>query len=207
MTIGIRSSLAASYCNGSASKGSTLIRVVCRAALPGLSLMLGACTFPPLYVNNDSSEEIEEQTLGTGDSVSVRFFTNYSNFATGVDLEAGNRYRVDVVTLSNWVDGDIARNAAGEEIDERGFANELMAFDFLGQARRSREHQWFELMLYQPRCADASLRGVTDLTFDPETRSYEYAAVCDGELHMFVNDSYGFYSNNTGFAGIALSRD
>lgn len=176
-----------------------------RAALLGLSLLLGACTFPPLYLNSDSPEA-EDRTLAAGDSVSVRFFTNYSNFATGVDLREGNRYRVNIVALSNWVDGDIERNAEGEEIDERGFDNELMTFDFLGHARRSREHRWFELMLYQPRCADESLRGVTDLAFDPDTRSYEYSASCDGELHMFVNDSYGFYSNNTGFAGIALSR-
>jgi|TARA_B110000196_G_scaffold317718_1_gene331437 hypothetical protein len=59
---------------------------------------------------------------------------------------------------------------------------------------------------FQPNCVSDSLRGVTDLNVDEASGSYNFVAACDGKLTLFVNDSYGFYGNNVGFANISLSR-
>lgn len=169
-----------------------------------LAALLAGCTYPPISFESENSPS---QVLAPGESISLRFFTSVADFDSGIRLQEGTDYNLDIMTLSHWVDGDIEENEEGAELDERGFANSEMPFEFLGVARRSRQHRWFELMLYQPACAAESLRGVTDLDVTEEdNNSYNFVAACDGKLTLFVNDSYGFYLNNTGFAGIALSR-
>ena len=81
-----------------------------------------------------------------------------------------------------------------------------MPVQWLGWTRRSRSHNWFELMLMQPACRSGSLRGVSDLSIDEASGSYNFVATCDGNLTLFVNDSFGFYSNNAGYANIGLTR-
>ncbi len=172
------------------------------ALLASMSL-LTACALPrPGFFANDESA-IE---LAIGDSTSVDFFTSVANVNTGITLESGRTYSLQLVILSNWVDGWIEENENGETLNELGFANTLMPLSILGIARRSRQHQWFELMLYQPRCKGDSLRGVSDLNRDATSGQYQFVATCDGTLTLFVNDSYGFYSNNLGYANIAVSR-
>ena len=61
-------------------------------------------------------------------------------------------------------------------------------------------------MLMQPNCKSGSLQGVSDLTLDEASGSYNFVATCDGNLTLFVNDSHGFYSNNVGYASIVLTR-
>lgn len=50
------------------------------------------------------------QSLAPGERVTLHFFTKIPNFDSGVALQAGVRYELDVVLLSNWVDSYIAHN-------------------------------------------------------------------------------------------------
>ena len=172
--------------------------IICATAF-----FLSACSVPAIQ---SSSNRDSATVLAPGDSISVDFFTSVTNLDTGIILQEGNTYELDVVTLSNWIDGWIEENESGEAINEFGFSNNLMPLSFLGTTRRSRQHQWFELMLFQPRCSNASLRGVSDLSRNSISGNYQFVATCDGTLTLFVNDTYGFYSNNLGYANIALSR-
>lgn len=164
---------------------------------------LTACAVPPITLFSDTDGG---QQLESGESSTLHFFTNISNFDTGVSLNSGETYMIDVAILGHWIDAYIEENENGHELDETGFANSVMPFQFLGMTRRSRNHRWFELMMYQPNCGRESLRGITDLNSDEESGSYRFVANCDGNLRLFVNDSPGFYNNNVGYANIKLSR-
>ncbi|MDD9891783.1 MAG: hypothetical protein OXU66_11325 [Gammaproteobacteria bacterium] len=171
--------------------------------LAGLAaLTLASCSFPGirLYESSDQGE-----SLNVGEAKNVHFFTKDPNFDTGINLQSGARYAMDIKILSYWIDSYIEENENREPLDERGFANSVMPFEFLASTKRVNGSRWFELMLYQSRCSRESLRGVTELEVD-ESGSYNFVATCDGELTLFVNDSHGFYSNNVGYANIALSR-
>ena len=166
-------------------------------------LLLAACAAPQLNIFRYGEPGTP---LAVGDDVKIDFFTNEMNFNTGVALDEGAGYALDIAILSAWIDRDIDTNEAGEQLDERGFGNSLMPYDWVGYLRRSRDHNWFELMLHQPSCPRASLIGVSDLEFDEESGSYSFVATCNGNLALFVNDSVGFYSNNVGYANISLAR-
>lgn len=160
-----------------------------------LSMMiLGGCATPGYLPFSDSGKG---QALSSGEPVSLHFFTNISNFDTEVALQAGSKYQFEITLLSHWQDSGISTNEHGKTLDAYGFANSV---------KRSRHHNWFELMLMQPSCKRDSLRGISDLNFDEASGSYNFVATCDGKLTLFVNDSYGFYGNNSGFASISLSR-
>lgn len=171
-------------------------------AVAAVAFTLSSCTFPGirLYENSDQGE-----TLNVGDARNVHFFTKDPNFDTGINLQSGARYTMDITILSYWIDSYIEKNENHEPLDERGFANSLMPFEFLASTKRVYGSRWFELMLYQSRCSRESLRGVTELEVD-ESGGYNFVAACDGELTLFVNDSRGFYGNNLGYANISLSR-
>jgi len=79
-----------------------------------------------------------------------------------------------VQLLSNWIDGDIETNEQGEALHETGFANSQMPYEFLGMTRRSKTHNWFELMLMQPNCKSSSLRGVSELSINEANGSYDF---------------------------------
>ncbi len=166
-------------------------------------LLLAACEAPRVNLFRYSEPGTP---LALGDEVKLDFFTNEMSFNTGVLLEAGAGYAFNIAILSAWIDRDVDTNETGEKLDERGFDNSLMPYDWVGYLRRSRDHNWFELMLHQPSCARASLIGVSDLEFDEESGSYGFVATCDGNLALFVNDSVGFYGNNVGYANISLTR-
>jgi len=144
--------------------------------------------------------------ITAGENATVHFFTNEANYDTGIALQSGARYQLKVKLLSNWIDSYIDRNELDEPLHETGFANSQMPAEWMGITRRSREHNWFELMLMQGNCKTDSLRGVSDLSFDEATGSYNFVATCDGNLTLFVNDAYGFYGNNVGYANLELSR-
>lgn len=146
------------------------------------------------------------QVLMPGETATLRFFTNIPNFDTGVGLQASAQYQLRINLLSNWVDGMIESNENGQALDQYGFADDLMPVAAASLLKRSRNHKWFELMLLQANCKGSSLLGISDLTFDEDSGSYNFTATCDGKLTLFVNDSYGFYGNNSGFASISLSR-
>ena len=168
-----------------------------------IPLILSACAMPAWlpFGNSDNG-----QSLAPGDQVTLHFFTRDPAFDSGVNLQSGASYQLDVKQLSHWIDSDIERNEHERKLDEKGFDNSVMPAQWLGWLRRSRTHNWFELMLMQPNCKSASLAGVSDLTIDEASGSYNFVATCDGNLTLFVNDSHGFYSNNAGYANFTLSR-
>jgi len=177
-----------------------------------LATILGSCSFPGIVLSGISDTGT---ALRVGEEVSLKFFTNDANFDSGIGLQSGASYALEVKILSNWIDSHIEENEDGEPLDERGFSDARMArqldegFIPLGLARlskRSRQHRWFELMLMQYNCTRDSLRGVSDLSVDEESGVYTFVAACDGKLSLFVNDSHGFYGNNVGFANLSLSR-
>lgn len=166
-------------------------------------ITLAGCSLPGIAIFQDSESG---SPLNAGDASTVHFFTKELSHDTGIQLQSGANYAVAITILSNWMDSDIAFNDAGDALDERGFSNGLMPFELIGLTRRSRSNQWFELMLQQPNCSGDSLTGVNELNYDEESRQYSFTAKCDGKLSLFVNDSYGFYGNNVGYATIELSR-
>ena len=177
-----------------------------------LATILSSCSFPGIVLSGISDMGT---ALSVGEEVSLKFFTNDANFDSGVGLQSGARYALEVKTLSYWIDSSIEDNEDGEPLDERGFSDARMArqlakgFIPLGLARltkRSKQHHWFELMLMQYNCSRDSLQGVSDLGVDEESGVYTFVAACDGKLTLFVNDSHGFYGNNVGFANLSLSR-
>ena len=146
------------------------------------------------------------EVLMPGETAALQFFTNIPNFDTEVGLQASVRYELKINLLSNWVDSTIDKNENEQTLDQYGFADSVMPMRGVSLLKRSREHNWFELMLLQANCKRSSLVGISDLTFDEASGSYNFVATCDGKLTLFVNDSYGFYGNNSGFASISLSR-
>lgn len=146
------------------------------------------------------------KVLSSGETATLHFFTNIPNFDTEVGLSAGAEYELDINLLSNWVDNYIDKNENNETLDEYGFTNSIMPIVAVSILKRSRQHNWFELMLFQANCKGSSLRGISDLNFDEASGKYNFIATCDGKLTLFVNDSYGFYGNNSGYANISLSR-
>lgn len=146
------------------------------------------------------------EALGSGDSTRLHFFTGDQNFDTDIGLNGGSTYALKVELLSNWSDDYIDENEDGNALNEHGFDNSVMPYEWLGNVRRSTAHNWFELMLYQRNCKDSSLQGISDLTFNEQSNSYEFIAACNGMLTLFVNDTRGFYGNNTGYANLSLSR-
>jgi len=173
------------------------------AAVCSAGILLTACQNPVASVFGTGAPGAP---LAVGEEVKIDFFTNAMKLDTGVELEAGSAYALRIATLSNWIDLDIEANEAGGKLDERGFGNSLMRWEWMGYLRRSREHNWFELMLHQPACPRASLVGVSELAFDAASGEYRFTATCDGKLALFVNDSVGRYGDNAGYANISLSR-
>ena len=168
-----------------------------------LTLLITGCTLPGIRLFGDEAPGL---VLATGESSNVHFFTNDPSFETDIGLVGGSDYSMSITILSNWVDSYIEENENEEPLDERGFSNSLMPIEALGMTRRSRTHQWFELMLSQDQCPRDSLRGISDLRFDEANDSYRFTASCSGELTLHVNDALGFYGNNIGYANIELSR-
>jgi len=167
------------------------------------TISLSSCSVPGWMSLGDADPG---EALTPGETATLQFFTNIPNFDTEIGLQAGVQYQLKINLLSNWVDSTIDKNENKQALDQYGFADSIMPMPAVSWLKRSREHNWFELMLLQANCKRSSLIGISDLTFDEASGSYNFVATCDGKLTLFVNDSYGFYSNNSGFASISLSR-
>jgi len=146
------------------------------------------------------------QALAPGQSSSLRFFTTDQATHSGVNMAAGASYRLEFPVVSNWIDGDIDADENGQAIGLTGFADSQMPLETMSLLKRSRQHRWFELMLYQDGCRRDSLVGISELNFDTASGSYQYQAPCSGDLRLFVNDSQGFYVNNIGYAQVRITR-
>ncbi len=172
-------------------------------ALLTISLLsLGACSIPgvTIFGNGDPGEP-----LASGESRAVHFFTTDPDYDTGIQLQAGRSYRLSPTLVSNWIDGPIMETAEGNPIDETGFEDSQMRWQWLSVFKRKHAYNWYELVLYQPDCARASRRGINELSANADG-GYTYVAACDGKLSLFVNDTFGFYLNNQGYANIAVTR-
>jgi len=167
------------------------------------TVSLTSCTVPGWAPFGDAQPG---EVLMPGETAALQFFTNIPNFDTKVGLQANVRYEFKINLLSNWMDRTIDKNENNQSLDEYGFADSVMSMPVVSLLKRSRKHNWFELMLLQANCKRSSLVGISDLTFDEASGSYNFVATCDGKLTLFVNDSHGFYGNNSGFASISLSR-
>ena len=167
------------------------------------TISLTSCAVPSWVPLVDAQPN---EVLMPGETTTLPFFTNIPNFDTEVGLQASAQYELKINLLSNWVDSTIDKNEERQSLDQYGFADSVMPLPAVSLLKRSREHNWFELMLLQANCKRSSLIGISDLTFDEASGNYNFVATCDGKLTLFVNDSYGFYGNNSGFASISLSR-
>ena len=167
------------------------------------TVSLSACTVPGWMSIGD---EQPGNVLMPGETAALQFFTTIPNFDTEVGLQANVQYEFKTNLLSNWVDSNIDKNEKRQSLDQYGFANSVMPLPAVSLLKRSREHNWFELMLLQANCKHSTLVWISDLTFDEASGNYNFVATCDGKLTLFVNDSYGFHSNNSSFASISLSR-
>ena len=168
-----------------------------------LFTLLTACN-AVMYIDPDPGNS--GQSLIPGESTSFRFFTTDQATHSGVNMAAGASYRLEFPIVSNWIDGNIETDENGNAIGLNGFADSQMPLQTLSLLKRSGQHRWFELMLYQDGCRRDSLIGITELNFDTSSDSYLYQAPCNGDLKLFVNDSVGFYVNNVGFAHIRITR-
>jgi len=167
------------------------------------AISLSACTVLGWMPLGDADPA---EILLPGKSTTLLFFTNVANLDSEVGLQASAQYELTITRLSNWMDGSIETNEKNQDLDQYGFADSLMPIAAMALLKRSRDHNWFELMLLQANCKGSSLRGISDLHFDEASGSYNFVATCDGKLSLSVNDSHGFYGNNSGFASISLSR-
>lgn len=167
------------------------------------TVSLSACTVPGWMSIGDAQLG---NVLMPSETAALQFFTTIPNFDTEVGLQANVQYEFKKNLLSNWVDGNIDKNEKRQSLDQYGSANSVMPLPAVSLLKRSREHNWFELMLLQANCKHSTLVWISDLTFDEACSNYNFVATCDGILTLFVNDSYGFHSNNSSFASISLSR-
>lgn len=168
-----------------------------------LALLLAGCNLR-MYIDQDPQDA--GRSLANGESASFRFFTSDPAAESGVNLARDATYRLQVSMVSNWSDGTILADRDGGQIGPRGFGDDLMPYRGLSLLKRSRQHNWFELMIYQDGCRSQSLRGVTDLDYDAGSDSYSFRAACSGDLKLFVNDGQGFYVNNSGMANMTITR-
>ena len=167
-------------------------------------LLLGSCGYSvrlPYIYEGDAGQELQ-----AGETGNFMFFTNDARADSGIALLAGMDYDIAIAVLSNWTDGNIDTNENGDPLDITGFADSLMPGFVPNALKRSDAHRWFELMLYQDNCPGESLRGITQLPFAPATGLYTYRAFCSGKLSMHVNDAWGFYNNNAGYANVSITR-
>ena len=179
------------------------MRILNVALVTLTAISLSACTVPGWMPRGDADPG---EILLLGKSTTLLFFTNVANFDSEVGLEASAQYKLTITRLSNWVDSSIETNEKNQDLDQYGFADSLMPLATMALLKRSRDHNWFELMLLQAHCKSSSIRGISDLNFDEASGSYNFVATCDGKLSLYVNDSHGFYGNNSGFDSISLSR-
>ena len=133
-------------------------------------LILSSCN-ARLYI--DQLPGSEGELLSIGESANFQFFTNEPAATSGLRLIDGGNYQIQLTLLSNWIDGSIDQNENGQLLNEIGFADNLMPLHSLSILKRSREHRWFELMLYLDSCSGESLLGVSDLAIDEAKKNFE----------------------------------
>ena len=108
------------------------------------TVSLSACIVPGWMSIGDAQPG---NVLMPGRTAALQFFTTIPNFDTEVGLQANVQYEFKTNLLSNWVDSNIDKNEKRQSLDQYGFANSVMPLPAVSLLKRSREHNWFELML------------------------------------------------------------
>jgi len=153
-------------------------------------------------------------TLAVGEEREVPqpFYSNDFCFATGITLEAGAKYRVQLRLHGDWADGGISVSSpSGLSLLARGLTLSQRA-TFAGAVpfRRSWTAGWFAVIAVVGEQGDQYM-----LTDD----AAQLTALTTGELFLFVNDaiaplklkpiSFGwrsYYSNNSGEATVIVKK-
>lgn len=135
-------------------------------------------------------------SIGSGDvepasaaaMTTIHFDTRNSLQSTGIFLERGQRYRIEVVEHSAWLDRNL-------KASPEGVLDASVVQSLTGHMRRDPRYPWFMLL--------GSIGPDPSTTF-PIGLKKEFRADHFGRLHLFVNDVYGFYDNNRGTAEIRV---
>jgi len=115
---------------------------------------------------------------------------------SGVEVEAGGRYRIEAPPGETWLDGGIECGARGWETEQLPWAKEKIVGLF-ERWRRVPSANWFELI--------GALGDEDDELFRIGQGS-EFESPRDAELWMFANDLASKYDDNEGSLRIAITR-
>jgi hypothetical protein len=115
---------------------------------------------------------------------------------SGVTLEEGGRYRLDVSADQTWHDASITCGAGGWTSDELpGWKAALVRL--AEGKRRVPEANWFELI--------GALEANESTLFRIGVRG-SYTAPREADLYAFANDLPSMYGNNTGEISVTIER-
>lgn len=158
--------------------------------------------------------------VSEGEPVEFGFCSRCLDCWSGVRVEAGRRYAVEVVGLEGWRDGswraDTVEQALGGWRDlsdpgfpQMGFLERLAKGPAIWLARRFRrmpKAEWFQVFIgVKPTASTDAVEG----TETPPERLVEsgqtFTPEVSGELYFFVNDLKSKYGNNQGRMRLRVS--
>ncbi len=141
-------------------------------------------------------ESAEPKRLAPDGSHTCRVKSELTYNWSGVRLQAGAKYRVEVPPGQKWLDGSIECNAAGWDSERLPWYKEAIVERFESR-RRFPEANWFELI---------GALGDEDDTLFRIGNGTEYTAPADGDLYLFANDLRSKYDNNEGWLDVKITR-
>lgn len=115
---------------------------------------------------------------------------------SGIRLERGGEYRIEVLGNQRWVDGDISCGPEGWTSDQLPWYSEPLV-RHLERERRHPDAHWFELI-------GALADDDRDLIRIGAARTI--VAPRDADLHAFANDLATKYGNNHGSLTVTVTR-
>jgi Uncharacterized alpha/beta hydrolase domain (DUF2235) len=161
---------------------------------------------------------IESKGLAPDEKVELVFPSSALCLATGIALERGARYFINMVRSDDWADGDFASPVDGYEMSELPTWTDRVKSFALLPLRRVFLREWFRPI------ARIGAYGNDEYFLDPpaddtaQTKTREllsaFTARKSGELFLYVNDATiglpwwtdYFYKDNRGTAMVILQR-
>ena len=134
--------------------------------------------------------------LGVGETVEVQILANRKRNETGLLLLKGEIYTAKYLQHQKWKDGKYFAEPTGVEFD--GFVRFLARF--VEWLRPYPEGMWFQLV----GRIDRGHEVFPVLDAIDAKQPYQFKALDDGELVLFVNDVW--YRNNSGNMTISIQR-
>lgn len=136
------------------------------------------------------------RTLAPGESERCRVLAAPLYNWSGVRLEQGARYRIEVPGEQRWSDGGIECGADGWTSEQLPWVQEKIVNAFESR-RRLPAANWFELV---------GALGDEDDTLFRIGRGTEYTAAASADLYLFANDLRSRYANNAGDLTVTITR-